>query len=1097
VTAQLPRAFRWACLLLAAACPALPRAQTQSGCAIAGAVVSGRTALPGVVVSLTDADARVVDATASGADGLYSLKAPGPGRYKLTAEFAAFAPVTRDLELDASSCEQRVELTMTLASRAPRTAASPAGAIVDPATAATTAASGGRGARGGGRAQPFQSLELRPENSAGSEDNESGADDAAGQVLPPGFSPETSAESVTTIGASRPANVFAGPNSGDLAERLADTFGSGDAFGQRPFDGAGGGPGSGRGGFAGPGGGPFGRVGRGNQIRGSMYESVGSSALDAAPFALNGQPTNKPGYFQQRLGATVGGPLVIPGVVRSPRTFFFLNYTGNHSRNPFDAYSTVPTLAERAGDLSALAPTIEDPATGRPFPGSEIPAGRQDPAAVALLAFVPLPNQSGDRQNFHTVTTITNHLDDINLRVVRAFGAVPQRGQSGRGGAAGRGGGGRGGPGGGRAGTSNLNIGVHYRRSDNTNANPFPTLGGQTTSAAWDVPVNYAFTRGGLFQMLRGQVNRQRTETQNLYAFNQDVAGSAGILGVSDDPFDFGVPNLSFASFASIRDTNPAMRTDRTLSIGDTLVKTHGRSTWRIGGDYRDIRADSRSDANARGSFVFTGLHTGVDFGDFLLGLPQQASVQFGPGLARFRSRSWDLFAQNDWRVSDRVTVNAGLRYEYFSPLSETDNRLVTLDVAPGFTAAVPVVAGAPGPYSGLLPETIVRPFERGLAPRVGVAWRPTQGTVLRGGYSIHYSASVYQSIAQQLAGQPPFAAANTVLGTAAAPLALATALAAQAPGVTTNSYAVDPDYRLPLAQTWNLDLQRDLTRTVQIGVGYTGTRGSNLDILRAPNRGPDGLRIAGVAPFLFESSEGDSILQSLTLRLRKRMTSGLAAGATYTLSKSIDDASSIGGSGAIVAQNDLDLAAERGLSSFDQRHRLAADFTCELPFGAKKRWFTSGTAAGLFGNWQLNGNLQLASGTPFTARVLGATSDVARGTNGTLRADYSGMPIAISDPTAAQFFNTSAFSIPVPGLFGNAGRNTIIGPGTSVMNLGLTKSVNLGTTRGLSIQVLANNVFNTVQFAAIDTIVNSPTFGQVTAVRPMRRVQILTRFRF
>ena len=313
----------------------------------------------------------------------------------------------------------------------------------------------------------------------------------------------------------------------------------------------------------------------------------------------------------------------------------------------------------------------------------------------------------------------------------------------------------------------------------------------------------------------------------------------------------------------------------------------------------------------------------------------------------------------------------------------------------------------------------------------------------------------------------------------------------------TTNTYGVDPNYRLGCVQIWNLDVQRDLTRTVQAGVSYTGTKGSNLDILRAPNRGPGGLSIAGVAPFIWESSEGDSIMHSLTVRLRKRLTKGVAVGGSYTLSRSIDDASSIGGGVGTVAQNDRDLEAERGLSSFDQRHRFSGDFTYELPFGANKRWFTSGRAASLFGDWQVNGTLQLASGTPFTARVLGNIQDVARGTNGTLRANYNGAPIAIDDPTALLFFNAAAFSIPAPGTFGNAGRNIIIGPGSSVMNLGLTRNLTWGQTRGLSIQVLASNLFNDVQFASIDTNLNSPTFGRVTAVRPMRRVQILTRFRF
>jgi len=471
--------------------------------------------------------------------------------------------------------------------------------------------------------------------------------------------------------------------------------------------------------------------------------------------------------------------------------------------------------------------------------------------------------------------------------------------------------------------------------------------------------------------------------------------------------------------------------------------------------------------------------------------------VQYGPGEEQFRSRSWDLFMQDDWRVGDKATVNAGLRYEFFSPLAEADNKLSTLDVAPGFTAATQVIAGGTGPYSGEFDDTIVKPFRSGFAPRVGIAWRPIQGTVIRSGYGINYNSSVYQNIAMQLAGQPPFATANTVLTTASNPLPLETVLTAATPISTTNTYAVDPDYRLGFVQIWNLDVQRDLTRTVQMGVGYTGTKGADLDILRAPNRGPDGLLVPGVPAFLFESSGADSILQSVTLRLRRRLTNGLGAGVSYTLSKSIDDASSIGGGGAVVAQNDQDLAAERGLSTFDQRHRVNGDFTYELPFGERKKWFESGLAAQLLGNWQLNGSVQLASGTPFTARVLGATTDVAGGVNGTLRANYNGAPIAIGDPSTTEFFNIAAFSPPAPGTFGNAGRNTIIGPGTSVMNLGLTKNINLGTTRGLSIQVLANNVFNTVQFASIDSVVNSRTFGYVTAARPMRRLQLLLRFRF
>jgi trimeric autotransporter adhesin len=1125
------RALVWAaCPLAAALWPALPFAQTPSGCVVGGVVTSGRIALPGVVVSLVDAQGLSRETSSTGVDGAYTLRSPGAEQYTLKAELVAFAPVVRDLAIDAANCQQRVDLTMTLASRAPAAppaAPSPAGAALTSTTPTPSAApvqavsapAGGRGGRGGGAGragaagrggaaggQQFQSLELLADQAGLARADDSGAGEPAAQILlPPGFSPETSAESVTAIGTSQQNDTFFGPNGpGDFAQRFGDAFGGSGLDGAAGQGRAGGqlgpgGPGGGRGGFGGgpfgPGGlGGLGRGGRGNQIRGTFFQSFDTSGLDAGPFSLNGQATTKPNYLQQRFGATLGGPLVIPKVVNSPRTFFFLNYTGNHSRNPFDAYATVPTAAERGGDLSVLGQTLVDPLTGQPFPNSQIPQARINPSSAALLGLIPLPNQSGDRQNLHTVTTTTSQLDDVNLRIVRTFGATPPRG---RGGFGGRGGGGRGGPGGGRAGVSNLNITVHFRHSDNTNANVFPTLGGSSTLTAWDVPVGYSFTKQGLFHSLRFDFNRQHTETTNLYANSQNVAGAAGLLGVSTDPFDWGAPNLSFTKFASLRDISPSARTDRTLSAGDTILKTIGKHTVRFGGDYRDIRADSRADANARGSYVFTGLYSGSDFADFLLGVPQQATVQYGPGLEQFRSRSSDLFVQDDWRATDKVTVNAGLRYEYFSPLSEAQSRLETLDVAPGFTAAVPVAAGGTGPYSGAFTDSIVKPFRAGFAPRVGLAWRPKQGTVVRTGYGINYNASVYQSIAQQLASQPPFAVTNTALGGVGAPLAFATALQDVAPGTTANTYSVDPNYRLGYVQVWNLDLQRDLTRTVQLGVGYTGTKGANLDLLRAPNRGPSGLLIAGVAPFIYESSGADSIMNALTLRLRKRMTNGVAVGGTYMLSKSIDDASSIAGTGGTVAQNDQNLAAERGLSSFDQRHRLSGDFTYELPFGSNKRWFNGGVPAQIFGNWVLNGNAQLASGTPLTVRVLGAASDVAQGLNGTLRANYNGQPINLANPTTAEFFNIAAFSVPAPGTFGNSGRNIVIGPGTSVMNLGLTRNITFGQTRALSVQLLASNVFNTVQFASVDTAINSPTFGLVTSVRPMRRVQVLTRFRF
>jgi len=152
---------------------------------------------------------------------------------------------------------------------------------------------------------------------------------------------------------------------------------------------------------------------------------------------------------------------------------------------------------------------------------------------------------------------------------------------------------------------------------------------------------------------------------------------------------------------------------------------------------------------------------------------------------------------------------------------------------------------------------------------------------------------------------------------------------------------------------------------------------------------------------------------------------------------------------------------------------------------------------AAALSDWSLSTTISAQSGTPFTARLVGAASDVARGTNGTLRADYVGVPIAIDDPSLLRFFNTAAFVVPASGTFGSAGRNTIIGPWQQQVDASLARDVRLTGNQVISIQVQATNLFNTVRFGAIDTVVNSPTFGQVVSMRPMRTTQLNVRFRF
>jgi hypothetical protein len=501
---------------------------------------------------------------------------------------------------------------------------------------------------------------------------------------------------------------------------------------------------------------------------------------------------------------------------------------------------------------------------------------------------------------------------------------------------------------------------------------------------------------------------------------------------------------------------------------------------------------------------VFTGLATsingavgtGYDLADFLSGVPQQTSIQYSPSRYSFSANGYDAYINDDWRLAASLTVDLGLRYEYIGPYTETNNRIVNLDVAPGFTAASPVQPGQVGPYSGPFPASLVNPDRNNWAPRIGIAWKPLKNTVIRAGYGINYNLGQYRNVVQQLAFQPPFSFTQTNVLSATTPLTIQNGFPISTDTVT-NNYGIDLNYRLAYVQMWNLSIQHELKWNIILNIGYTGTKGTGLDIVGAPNRGPSGLLIPGVQAFLWESSQGDSTMNAGIVRIRKRFTNGVSFGATYTYSKSLDDASSIGGGATVVAQNENDLSAERGLSSFNQTHRLVGDFVLDLPFGEGRKWITHGGATEkLFGAWQMSGSFSIATGFPFTARVLGNFLNVSQGVNGTLRA-VTGQSIQIADPTVLQWFNTGAFALPPTGQFGDARRNTIVGPAAINFNMALSKTFQLKDAMGLEVRAEASNVFNTPQFTLIDTTINSPTFGQVIGVGASRHIQFSARYRF
>jgi hypothetical protein len=1094
---------------------------------ITGLVKSGNIPLPGVTVTAANTLTGKKYSTSTDVDGTFKIFVSGKGRYVVKAEFSAFAPITQEILINDQNRSGKAELAMVLLSRAQKIEQQQEQVQQRQQTAQQLA-----GNRGGSMQQLALSNGGGDLSAAPAGNNDAAS--LAGSGFPnAGLAAEGGNESVAISGAQGRAeqNMF---DPGEMQDRIADMRDQS----ARQGGGAGaislGGPGNfqmGGGGFGG-GGGPIGIMmgggggGRGmrgfnsNKPHGSIFFNFGGSGLDAKSYSLNGQPENKASYSQKRFGATIGGPLNIPHIYNGgTKTFLFGNYTGSRSTNPYDIFSTVPTQAERAGDFSSLLTgpkpvQLVDPVTHAPITNNQI--NSINPAAAQLLSFFPSPNLPGISRNFHFVSASPSNSDTGFIRFNHNFGAQQQGMFGARGAARQR-----------RQQqqqnqkkedshwAQSINGGFVYNNIRTTILNPFPGLGGKQSVQNYNFNFGHSAVKGLFLNSLRLTYNRSGINTANNFTNRDNIEGQLGIAGVSQRPADFGLPNITLApQFSSLQDTTPLIRNTQNISVSDSMSLTRGKHGWTWGGDFRHQLLDTSNASNARGTFIFTGAASGAPLADFLLGFAQETSLQSGASDYRFRNSTFDLFAQDNWRVAKNLTFNLGLRYEYVTPFIELNHQLVNLDVASDFSAVAPVLPGQIGPITGKrFPDGLVNPDRNNFAPRLGVAWKPFSKTVVRAGYGINYNIGQYGLMASQLGFQPPFAVAQTNPAPTTTSLTLQDgfpASIASSPNHITNTYAVDPNYRLAYVQSWNLNIQQEIKNSIVVNIGYTGAKGTHLDIVRAPDQLPTGGPrfapcIPGIAasadcvqPFLFESSEGSSILHQGTVRVRKRLRRGFSVGGTYTYSKSIDNASSIGGGATVVAQNDLDIAAERGLSSFDQRHRFVADYIYELPFGKDRKWFSSdGLPQHILSGIQFSGNVTLASGFPFSARFFGTSTDLSRGVTGAARPDaIAGQPIQLSDPTIQEWFNTAAFAAPT-GVFGTEGRDTIVGPGTVEFDMAFSKTVQIREMQSLEMRLSATNVFNTVHFTTIDTTFGSLTFGEVIGAGNMRKAQLTARYRF
>ena len=830
-----------------------------------------------------------------------------------------------------------------------------------------------------------------------------------------------------------------------------------------------------------------------NLYNGSFRLTFDNSALDARQYSLSGFSTPKPVYDRFTAGFEFGGPLRIPHLMPRNGPNFFVGYQWTRNHTALTQSALVPTLDERAGNLAG-APgqpaTIIDPSTGQPFANSQVPVS---PQAAALLNLYPLPNVTGNPlYNFQIPVLNSSHQDFVQSRLDKTIGRRDQV-----------------------YGTFNL----ESIRGDSVNLFSFvdttDTLG-LNANVNWSHRLNphlFLYT-GYHFSRLRALV---RPEFEN----RQNISGEAGVTGNDQTPANWGPPALGFNSgIASLSDAQNAFNRNRMDGYSASVGLYRGRHNITVGGDLRKQQFNEFFQQDPRGSFGFTGAATGSDFADFLIGVPDTSSIAFGNPDKYFRQTVYDAYATDDWRVMPSLTINAGARYEYGGPMTELKDRLVNIDVAQGFAQVAPVLASDPrGPISGRsYPRSLVHPDRSGIEPRIAFSWRPIPAStiVVRGGYGIYHDTSVYLAPMLQLAQQAPLSKSLKQQNSAACPLTLADGFT-QCGTTTPDTFGIDPNFRVGYAQVWQLAVQRDLPWALQMTATYMGVKGTHGVQQFLPNSYPiDGVDPCPDCPsgFLYETSGGNSIRQSGQLQLRRRLRAGFAAMLLYTYSKSIDNDAALGGQGyqsgaaqtqfaaeptqatagnAQVAQNWLDLRAERSLSSFDQRHLLNLQAQYTTGQGLEGGTLLGGWRGRALKEWTLMTQLSVGTGMPETATFPAAVPGT--GWIGPLRPDLTGAPIYGGQNGA--HLNASAFTAPIAGTWGNAGRNSITGPNTFSLDGAMQRTFRPNKHFYMDVRIDASNLLNHPVFGSWNTVVQSAQFGLQQSPSQMRSLQVTMRVRF
>jgi outer membrane receptor protein involved in Fe transport len=911
-----------------------------------------------------------------------------------------------------------------------------------------------------------------------------------------------------------------------------------------------------------------------NEFHGTAYNYLRNDVLNANSFFGNRAGQKKAAFRFNQFGATIGGPIDFPEKLFGPlkyagknRSFFFGSYEGVRFSQGGTYIGTVPTLRERAGDFSqtrnaagAVIP-IYDPATTRPNPaapgqflrdqfvGNVIPRGRWNPVFTRMLEFIPMPNATGNAN-----TAAGNYVKSTANRISKDTFSMRLDHQL----------------------TEKQRMSGRFNYDDTPFARPdfygniaTPTFGEQVFKRRnfgldYTVTISPSLVGNFLFSFTRLENNRLPFSD----GFDITSLGFPAALKAQLIPTSFpsiivngmgGSFSITNSGTTNLLGGNDLIRFgDNTGSWSGALTKTLNRHTLKFGGEARLLRPNFWQFGDTSTNFTFTpgftqgpnptaaaAASTGFSFASLMLGTPGSGVYTRAASLAT-QVKYYGGFIQDDWKITNNLTLNLGLRYEYESPRTERYNQLTNFDpnATPPLTAPGLNVKGALT-FVGVNGNRREQwnPDRNNFSPRIGFAWNVTPKTVVRGGGGIFYAALTGVGGASGVIGVSGFEASTNMVASLNGvtplnfldnpyPTGINQPTGSQLGAATLLGQSirfVDRNLRQSYSAQWNLNVQRELPGGMLFEAGYAGNRSLKLQQDRELNQLPDsalslgdGLRAQVTNPFFGQITTGalasatipraqllrpyphfqsvvsvnatwaSSNYHAALISLQRRFSKGLTINGSYTFSKLLDYATGTFAGETLSAggfQNFNNLRADRSLSALDAPHRLVLNGLYSLPFGAGRR-FNPGSVAGvLVGGWEVAAIYSFQSGGPL---LFSSVTNTNFSQGGGQRPNLIGDPtLPDGERTLARWFNTSAFAAPAPYTFGSAPRSlgNIRSDRLSSIDVSVVKNTKLYESVGLQFRAEFFNLTNTPRFAPPNTSFGSAAFGQVTTQSNQPRI--------